>query len=56
MHVRQDQCTVTEHRWIILGTSNLGRLLCVAHTDRGDHLRIISVQTVKPKDKDDVAA
>ncbi|WP_135478086.1 BrnT family toxin [Candidatus Chloroploca mongolica] len=51
IHVCQDQCTITEHRWIILGTSDVGRLLFVAHTDRGDHLRIISARTVNPNEQ-----
>lgn len=43
--------SVTEDRRIILGTSDVGRLLFVAHTDRSDHIRIISARTVKPKER-----
>lgn len=43
--------STTEDRWIILGASDRGRLLFVAHTDRGDRIRIISARTVKPKER-----
>jgi uncharacterized protein len=43
--------SATEDRWIILGTSVSSRLLFVAHTDRGDRIRIISARTVKPKER-----
>ncbi len=33
-----------EHRFITVGTSQSGRLLMVAHTDRGDNIRIISAR------------
>lgn len=33
-----------EDRYIILGVSSLGRLLVVAHTERGDNIRIISAR------------
>jgi uncharacterized protein len=33
-----------ERRFLTLGTSCQGRLLIVAHTDRDDHLRIISAR------------
>ena len=34
--------SVSEERWVILGRSNRGNLLVVPHTERGDHIRIIS--------------
>lgn len=40
-----------EDRFIVLGTSAEGRLLMVAHTDRGDRIRIISARTLKPKER-----
>ncbi|PDW05039.1 BrnT family toxin [Candidatus Viridilinea mediisalina] len=43
--------SMTEDRWIILGTSDLGRLLFVAHTDRGDRIRIISARVARPKER-----
>jgi len=33
-----------EHRFIIVGRSRRGRLLVVAHTERGDRIRIISAR------------
>ncbi|MEK7993392.1 MAG: BrnT family toxin [Planctomycetota bacterium] len=33
-----------EQRFITVGTSRLGRVLIVAHTDRGDNVRIISAR------------
>lgn len=33
-----------ESRYITIGLSNRGRLLMVAHTDRGDRIRIISAR------------
>jgi uncharacterized DUF497 family protein len=33
-----------EARYIIVGISHEGRLLIVSHTERGDHIRIISAR------------
>ncbi len=33
-----------EHRFVTIGLSAQGRLLVVAHTDRGDNVRIISAR------------
>jgi hypothetical protein len=33
-----------EDRFVTLGVSSLGRLLAVAHTERGDKIRIISAR------------
>lgn len=33
-----------EDRWLLLGTSARGRLLVVAHTERGDTIRLISAR------------
>jgi uncharacterized protein len=38
--------SVGEHRYITVGLSNMGRLLIVAHTERGDRIRIISARTL----------
>ncbi|MBC7810942.1 MAG: BrnT family toxin [Burkholderiales bacterium] len=40
-----------EDRFIIIGQSNQGRLLFVAHTDRGDRVRIISARPLRPKER-----
>lgn len=36
--------SATEHRFITVGTSRSGRVLMVAHTDRGEKVRIISAR------------
>jgi uncharacterized DUF497 family protein len=36
--------SVDEDRYITVGLSRLGNLLIVAHTDRGDRIRIISAR------------
>jgi uncharacterized protein len=38
--------SVGEHRYITVGLSNLGRLLMVAHAERGDRIRIINARTL----------
>jgi uncharacterized protein len=40
-----------EERFIVIGTSAQGRLLMVAHTDRSNHIRIISARTLRPKER-----
>jgi hypothetical protein len=40
-----------EHRYITVGLSSLGRLLLVAHTERGDRIRIISARTLTAREK-----
>lgn len=40
-----------EDRFIVIGMSAHGRLLMVAHTDRGNRIRIISARTLKPKER-----
>jgi hypothetical protein len=35
-----------EDRYITIGMSSAGRVLMVAHTDRGDHVRIISARVL----------
>ena len=36
--------SATEHRFITVGTALSGKLLMVAHTDRGENIRIISAR------------
>ena len=36
--------SATEHRFITVGMSQSGRVIMVAHTDRGDNIRIISAR------------
>ncbi len=40
-----------EQRYITVGLSSLGRLLMVAHAERGDRTRIISARTLTAKEK-----
>jgi len=40
-----------EDRWITLGVSNLGKLLVVAHCDRGEVVRIISARSAIPSER-----
>ena len=43
--------SVSEHRFITLGESRVGRLLMVAHTDRGDSIRIISARRLTRQER-----
>jgi len=36
--------SIGEHQYITVGTSRFGRVLVVAHTDRGENIRIISAR------------
>ncbi len=36
--------SIGENRYVIIGISRFGQLLVVAHTDRGEKIRIISVR------------
>ncbi len=38
--------SVGEERWLLLGVSASGRLVVVAHTERGDRIRLISARLV----------
>jgi uncharacterized protein len=40
-----------EDRYVIVGSSNAGRLLVVSHTDRGDRIRIISARRASPRER-----
>jgi uncharacterized protein len=37
--------SIGESRYVIIGISRFGKLLIVAHTDRGETIRIISART-----------
>ena len=43
--------SVGEQRYIIIGSSYMGRLLMVSHTDRGDCIRIISARELTRKER-----
>jgi uncharacterized DUF497 family protein len=40
-----------EARWVLLGRSVRGRLLVVAHTERGDTIRLISARTATLRER-----
>ena len=40
-----------ESRFILLGLSNLGRLVVVSHTDRDDRIRLISARLATNKER-----
>jgi uncharacterized protein len=43
--------SIDEHRFITIGESSRGRLLMIAHTDRGDNIRIISAREVTRQER-----
>jgi len=43
--------SVREHRFITMGMSRFGRVLLVAHTYRGDNVRIISARKATRKEQ-----
>jgi len=46
-----DEHSVDEERYITIGLSNRGRLLMLAHTDRGGQIRIISARKAAKKEE-----
>jgi uncharacterized DUF497 family protein len=47
--------SIGEYRWIITGTSDQGRLMVVAFTERGDATRIISAREATRREAHDYA-
>ena len=43
--------SVDEDRYITIGTSTDGRLIIVSHTDRDDHIRIISARNATRRER-----
>jgi len=43
--------SVGEERFVTFGVSTSGRLLVVAHTERGDTIRIISARPARPGER-----
>ena len=43
--------SVSEHRFVTVGLSHAGRVLMVAHTDRGDNIRIISARRTTKREQ-----
>lgn len=42
-----------EHRYVIIGQSNRGRLLIVSYTERGDAIRLISARETTRRERQD---
>ncbi|MBI3680146.1 MAG: BrnT family toxin [Acidobacteria bacterium] len=45
--------STNENRYITVGSSNRGRVLMVAHVERGDRIRIISARTLTRTERRD---
>ena len=43
--------SISEQRFITVGMSNAGRLLIVAHADRGETIRIVSARNTTPREQ-----
>ena len=43
--------SIAEERFITIGMSSIGRILVVAHTDRGENVRIISARKATRREK-----
>jgi uncharacterized DUF497 family protein len=48
---KDEDHSIAEKRFIIMGESNVGRLLVVAYADRGKDTRIISAREATPKER-----
>lgn len=51
MTIRDTEHSMKENRFILLGLSNQGRLLVVAHTDRKNKVRLISARPATSKER-----
>ena len=41
-----------EERWLLVGYSSAGRLLVVAHTERGDEIRLINARSATRRERE----
>ena len=48
---RDPDHSIDEERFVVFGVSARGRLLVVAHTERGDTIRIISARAATPSER-----
>lgn len=48
---RDPDHSIDEERFVVFGVSSRGRLLVVAHTERGDTIRIISARAATPGER-----
>jgi uncharacterized DUF497 family protein len=53
--VREDEDSVDEQRFVLLGMSRAARLLVVIHTLRGDAIRLISARKATKREEKDYA-
>jgi uncharacterized protein len=44
--------SVGEERWLLVGQSGGGRVLVVAHTERGDEIRLINARLATRRERD----
>ena len=51
MTIRDPEHAADEERFILLGLSNLGRLVVVVHAERGDTIRLISARLALPSER-----
>jgi len=43
--------SIDEERWLLIGQSGVGRLVVVAHTERGDEIRIINARPATRRER-----
>ena len=43
--------SIGEERWLLVGQSGAGRLVVVAHTERGDEIRIINARPATRRER-----
>ena len=43
--------SISENRFLTFGVSAMGRFLVIAHTDRGDNIRIISARLMTSRER-----
>jgi uncharacterized DUF497 family protein len=43
--------SIDEERWLLVGQSGAGRLVVVAHTERGDEIRIINARPATRRER-----
>lgn len=44
--------SVAEHRFLLVGLTRTGRLVVVAHTERGDEIQLISARPVSRRERE----
>jgi uncharacterized protein len=49
--ITDPQHSIGEERWLLIGWSVAGRLVVVAHTERGDEIRIINARPATRRER-----